>query len=271
MPSTSSRTSLAELMQSAAHDNRCNELQQLLAQWASPDLKPLEPALCAALRQGHVEAANLLLHRGCLCYFAATQAALAGGHIPIFECMLQNGWDINFSLDHRGDALICALLFKETPDLARWLLAHGADPNWNPRSDPVVSSALEAACSRPEVPPEIVSLLLKRGAIGPAAMLVAASSGNVEALRVLLDEASALFDINAIPVAVNPDWEGKPDWGTPLHSAAARGELACITLLLGRGATRDIRNASGRTPRQTAQHFGQLACVGALKDPEALM
>lgn len=269
MPSTWFPGSLAVSIQRAAHDNQFNELKQLLEQWTSPGVEPLEPALCAALRQGNVEAANLLLHRGCHCYFAATQAALAGGHIPIFECMLQHGWDINFSLDHRGDALICALLFNETLDLARWLLAHGADPNWNPRSDPVVSSALEAACSRPEVPPEIVSLLLQRGAEGPTAMLVAASSGNVEALRVLLDEASELFDVNAIPVAVNTDWEQEADWGTPLHSAAARGELACITLLLARRARKDIKNASGRTPRQTAEHFGHLACIEALKDTEA--
>lgn len=269
MPSTCSSTSLADSIKFTARDNQCIELQQLLDQWDYPDLEPLEPALCAALRQGHVEAANLLLHRGCHCYFAATQAALAGGHITIFECMLQHGWDINFSLDHRGDALICALLFKETPDLARWLLAKGADPNWNPRSDPVVSSALEAACSRPEVPPEIVSLLLRRGAIGPNAMMVAASSGNFEALRVLLDEASDLFDVNAIPVAVNLDWERDAGWGSPLHSAAARGELACITLLLERGARKDMQNASGLTPRQIAEHFGHLACVEALKHTEA--
>lgn len=271
MPSTSSPRSLADSIQSAAHENQCDELQQLLDQWESPDLEPLQPALCAALRQGHVDAANLLLHSKCQCYFAATEAALAGGHIPIFECMLQHGWDINYSLDHRGDVLICALLFKDTPDLARWLLAHGADPNWNPRSHPVVSSALEAACWRPSIPPEIVSLLLRRGAVGPSAMLVAASSGNTEALRVLLDEAAELFDIDAIPAAENPDWEREEDWGTPLHAAAAKGELPCITLLLERGARRDIRNASGRTPRQTAEHFEHLACAEALKEAKAPM
>lgn len=163
----------------------------------------------------------------------------------MFECMLQHGWDVNESLDHRGDALICALLFKETPDLARWLLAHRADPNSNPRSDPVVSSALEAACSRPSTPPEMVSLLLRHGAVGPYAMLVAAWNSSVEPLRVLLDEAGELFDIDAISAAVNPDWERCEEWGTPLHAAAAKGDLPYITLLLERGARRDIRNASG--------------------------
>lgn len=270
MYSTSAPKSLADSIQRTAASNQCDELKQLLEQWESPDLDLLDPALCAALRQGHVDAANLLLHRGCQCYFTATEAALAGGHIPVFECMLEHGWDINYSLDHRGDSLICALLFKETPDLARWLLAHGADPNWNPRSHPVVSSALEAACSRPDLPSEIVSVLLQRGAMGPTAMLVAATNGNVEALRVLLDEASDLFDVDAIPVAVNPDWEREEDWGTALHTAAARGQLACIEFLLGRGARKDIRNALGRTPRQTAEHFGHLACAEALKEAKTL-
>lgn len=271
MPSTSPPKSLADSIQSAAHDNQCDELQQLLDQWESPDLEPLQPALCAALRQGHVDAANLLLDRGCYCYCKATEAALAGGHITIFECMLQHGWDINFSLDHRGDVLICALLFKDKPDLARWLLAHGADPNCNPRSHPTVSSALEAACSRPETPPEIISLLLRHGAVGPYAMMVAAQRGNVVGLRVLLDEAGELFDIDAIPEPENPDWETDEAWGTPLHSAAASGELPCITLLLERGARRDVRNAAGLTPRQTAEHYGHLACAEALKEAEAPM
>lgn len=87
----------------------------------------------------------------------------------------------------------------------------------------------------------------------------------------LLDEAGELFDIDAIPAAVNPDWERGEEWGTPLHAAAAKGDLPCITLLLERGARRDVRNASGLTPRQTAEHFGHLECAEALKEAEAPM
>ncbi|KAK7743242.1 hypothetical protein SLS53_004327 [Cytospora paraplurivora] len=271
MPSTSPRRSLADSIKSAAYNNQYDKLQQLLAQWKSSDLEPLQPALCAALQQGHVDTANLLLDRGCQCHWKATEAAMRGGHIPIFECMLQHGWNINYSLDHRGDTLILALLFQNTPDLARWLLDHGADPNENPRSHPIVSSALEAACSTPSNPAEIISLLLRRGAMGPLAMLVAAWNSNVVALRVLLDEAGELFKIDAIPVASDPEWEGNEEWGTPLHGAAAMGELPCITFLLERGARTDIRNACGRTPRQTAEHFGHLACVEALKEAEEPM
>lgn len=67
-------------------------------------------------------------------------------------------------------------------------------------------------------------------------MLVAAWNGNVEALRVLLDEGGGVFEIDEIPEAEDPDWALKEDWGTALHGAAARDEMACVAFLLSRGA-----------------------------------
>lgn len=176
MASNESTSSLVQSITSAAKENKVEDLQYLLGDWDSPDPEPLQTALNAALRRGHAGPANLLRERGCYCGFRETQAALIGGRkIEIFECMLQHGWDVNYSLDHRGDASVCSLLFAATPDLPRWLLEHGADPNENPRSDPVCSTALEAACSRPSMPAaDTVSLLLKHGARGELAMLVAA-------------------------------------------------------------------------------------------------
>lgn len=266
MSSNESLDSLAETIKYAARENKVEELQSLLGKWESPDRKPLQRALNAALRQGHVGPAKLLLDRGCYCSFHETEAALKGGHkIAIFECMLQHGWDVNFSLDHRGDALICSLLFAPTPDLPRWLLEHGADPNANPRSAPTCSTALETACSRPSLPADIISLLLKHGAMGSLALLVAAWNGNVEALRVLLDEGQELFGIDVIPEAGNPDWALGKGWGTALHGAAAKGEVECVKFLLCRGARTDIRNGAGLTPEQTAEHFEHKECADALR------
>ncbi|KAG8164391.1 hypothetical protein KVR01_006309 [Diaporthe batatas] len=263
MSSNEPPNSLAESITRAAREDRVQDLQSLLEKWESPDRAPLQRALSAALQHGHVGPADLLLDRGCHCGFRETQAALKGGHkVAVFECMLRHGWDIDFSLDHRGDALVCSLLFAATPDLPRWLLEHGADPNANPRSDPVCSTALEAACSRPSIiPADIVSLLLERGAVGSLAGLVAAWNGNVEALRVLLDEGGEVFGIDAIPEAENPDWALKEEWGTPLHGAAAKGEVACVEFLLSRGARTDIRNGAGLTPEQTAEYFEHKECL----------
>ncbi|KAL1857082.1 hypothetical protein Daus18300_010425 [Diaporthe australafricana] len=265
MSSNESLNSLAESITSAARENKIEDLQSLLEKWESPDLKPLQKALIAALRQGHVGPANLLLDRGCRCSFHETRAALHGCHIAIFECMLQHGWDVDFSLDYQGDALTCSLLFAPTPDLPRWLLEHGADPNANPRSDPVCSTALEAACSRPSIPADVVSLLLKHGAVGDLALVVAAWHGNVEALRVLLDEGGEAFGIDVIPQAEDPDWARQEGWGTALHGAAAKGEMACVEFLLRRGARTDVRNGAGLTPEQTAEHFEHKECADALR------
>lgn len=179
--------------------------------------------------------------------------------------MLQHGWDVNFSLDHRGDALVCSLLFAATPDLPRWLLEHGADPNENPRSDLLCSTALEAACTRPSLPADIVRLLLQHQARGDLTMLVAAWNGNVEALRVLLDEGGDEFDIDAIPEAENPDWALKEGWGTALHAAAAKGEMGCVAFLLSRSARTGIRNGAGLTPEQIAERFQQHECAHVIK------
>lgn len=261
-----SLNSLAETITTAARENKVEDLQDLLGKWESPDREPLQRALNAALKRGHLGPVNLLLDHGCYCSFHETEAALQGGHkIEIFECMLQHGWDVNFSLDHRGDALICSLLFAATPDLPQWLLEHGADPNANPRSDPVCSTALEAACYRPGTPADIISLLLRHGATGSLAMLVAAWNGNVEALRVLLNQGGEMFGIDVIPEAGNPDWAMGEDWGTALHGAAAKGKMACVEFLLSRGARTDIRNGAGLTAEQTAEHFEHKECADALR------
>lgn len=266
MPLNESLNSLAEAITSAARENKVEDLQDLLGKWESPDREPLQRALNAALKRGHVGPANLLLDHGCYCRFRETQSALEGGQkIEIFECMLQHGWDVNFSLDHRGDALICSLLFAATSDLPRWLLEHGADPNANPRSDPVCSTALEAACYRPSTSADIISLLLRHGATGSLAMLVAAWNGNLEALRVLMDEGGEVFGIDAIPEAENPDWGLEKEWGTALHGAAGRGKIACVEFLLSRGARTDVRNGAGLTAEQTAEHFGHKECADALR------
>lgn len=264
MASAPTTQALANAIKSAAEQNNTKDLQHLLDRWqaraADPDL--LEPALSAALSRGHADAADLLLAAGCECGRAATEAAAAGLHVPSLECLLRHGWDVNYSLDHRGDALILALaLGAHAP--ARWLLAHGADPNRNVRSAPLSGTALEAACAA-GCPADLVGLLVRRGADvrGSVAALAAAWEGHVEALRVLLDEGGA--DINGIPGAAGEEWEAEEYWGTMLHAAAAKGRVESVRFLLARGAKTNIRNRAGRTPKETAEHFGHSECVALL-------
>lgn len=258
-----SNLSLAEDIKSAVEQDRFTDLEVLLSNWSSPDLNPLQPALCTALTKGYINAIDLLLKRGCECGFDATTAALRGGHIPAFKCMVKYNWDINYSLDHRGDALICALKFHP-PQLARWLLKHGADPNANLGSDPLAGTALEAACAA-RCPTEIISLLIYKGADikGSIAILVAAWTGYSEALSILLDSGA---DIDIIPIASSSDLLLEGYWGTALHGAAAKGQAETVRFLLTKGARKDIRNNAGRTAMETAEYFGQVECASILND-----
>jgi len=45
---------------------------------------------------------------------------------------------------------------------------------------------------------------------------------------------------------------------TPLHWAAARGWVKCVAILLAAGASPGAVDASGRTPAQLAEEFGQV-------------
>ncbi|XP_021248719.1 ankyrin repeat domain-containing protein 66 [Numida meleagris] len=63
------------------------------------------------------------------------------------------------------------------------------------------------------------------------------------------------------------------DWGdwTPLHWAAARGHVAMLRLLLGRGARPCLRNAAGWTPAHCAAEAGRLAALRTLHAVHAPM
>jgi hypothetical protein len=126
----------------------------------------------------------------------------------------------------------------------------------------VCSTALEASCSWPgPISADMVSLLRTHGAGASLAPLVAAWDGNVEALRVALDEVGGeLCGIGAIPEVYNPDCARKEDWGTALHGVAAKGEMACVGFPLSGGARTDTQNGARLTPDRSAEHFGQRMC-----------
>lgn len=64
MSSSTTNEFLLEAIKLAVEQNKTTELEALLDDWKSADLDPLQPALFAALKQGHIDAIELLLSRG---------------------------------------------------------------------------------------------------------------------------------------------------------------------------------------------------------------
>lgn len=127
------------------------------------------------------------------------------------------------------------------------LCARGADPN----------AAMPAAIAHGEW--QAVEALLANGA--GVSLFVAAALGRLDEARDLLPEASGderhlafafacqfgrpeivrlLLDAGEDPNRFNP--AGAHGHSTPLHQAVLRGEVACVKLLLERGARSDLRD-----------------------------
>lgn len=146
--------------------------------------------------------------------------------------------------------------------LVKYLLENGADPNANLRGE--IQSALEVAASSSGL--DTIDALIKSGATvkGRSALLVAAREGREDIVNTLLDAGA---EVNATPdnEDVYDNMEQMDDWGTALHAAAGSGQNNIVSLLLERGARKDVRNAKGLVPGQVAEMKGHLNCVELLR------
>lgn len=197
--------------------------------------------------------------------------AASKGCIPIFELMLEQRWDVNEDLGMLGDALTIALRDLTMPrrhDAARWLLQHGAKPDRlfmtdsgnGVKLDQCRGSSLVLACSQLDTPPDIIRLLLAKGALvnGTGALHAAARENNVMAMDILVNEGRADVDRLQHGAAIYQY--------TALHRAAAAGSVESVRFLLEHGARKDLRNSLCHTARDAAQFRGHLECVAALED-----
>lgn len=81
----------------------------------------------------------------------------------------------------------------------------------------------------------------------------------------MLQDGAGAALMDAVPASLQYDIVLDTDyWGTPLHGAAAKGNVKCVELLLAKGANKEIRNGAGRTPKQTAEKLGHSECARLL-------
>ncbi|KAK7959639.1 uncharacterized protein PG986_004493 [Apiospora aurea] len=177
-----------------------------------------------------------------------------------FEQLLEKNWDINSCLGYSGDALSLAVGANKLP-LVKYLLDHGADPNRNLRGD--TYSALELAAVV-DAQLGIFTALVDHGAEvqDRSVMLIAARTGRVDVLEHIHRKVDDPLLIDAVPdnVDVYDNARKKTDFGTPLHGAAGNGQTETVEWLLKQGASSDIKNDSGLTPKEVAAKGGHVKC-----------
>ena len=136
----------------------------------------------------------------------------------------------------------------------RWFLTHGADPN-APAGEWDVTPL---SCAVAQAPVSTVKLLFEHGGSTAYGQLMNFASNRTDSegvpiMQYLLNRGASINDTL---------WENRPDlmhWAmvgasTPLHGAAAAGNVEAVRFLLEHGADRTKRSVrSGKLPIDVAQ------------------
>ena len=183
----------------------------------------------------------------------ALMVAASNGELALVRKLLASGAVVDQKNNGRGTALMFAAQYGRR-EVARLLLEHGAGLNLQGAKG---FTALSIAVLKGHL--ELVRLLLDRGADtavtdmhGWTPLMRAVHAGDVRMTRVLL--------------SVGDNQAGKAGalGITPLHLAAAGGDLELVSLLLEHGASAAVTSEDGRTPVDVAAGAGHDAVVRLL-------
>ncbi|KAF8063397.1 ankyrin repeat-containing domain protein [Lyophyllum atratum] len=236
------------------------KIKELLEEWASSgsaSSPPLNELLSTASQNGYAHVVSYLLERGASVDVDVIVSAFATANVDVFQAFVDGGFDINTNLGHIGDLLILSL---RNPDLLKWVLAQGANPNLHHTG---MRSALDLAVINSSA--EAAQLLIQHGANvkNTNALKAAAWYGNLDMITLLL-EAGA--DVNEIPDYEQMLRSEREDGlGTALHEAAEGGQKEAVELLLERGADPSLKNSVGKTALDIAKEKQQVAVIEVLE------
>ncbi|KAI9784927.1 MAG: hypothetical protein M1816_000563 [Peltula sp. TS41687] len=261
-------TFIAEFIAACSTNNDdLSKVRSMLQAWRTsgnpsgpPQQQPMlsfQPALHAAARNGNTQVVSYLLEEGCEVDPRTVVAASSANSIPVFQTLLDHGYDINLCLGHIGDALSLAVGSDKTP-LVEWHLLHGADPNLNLRGE--THTALELGSIHASIP--TLSLLLSHGAEmrNSSALKLAAYYGRTDVVGFLLDHGAQIGDDDRID-----DNEREQGSGNALHAAAEQGQMETVRLLLERGADGRTKDSKMRTPGEVALEKGHKELADMLR------
>jgi len=262
----------------------------------------LNEAVASAARHGYSLVVKYLLDRGADTRSQTSQEALvhaaAEGHLSTVQVLLAAGVSSNseFKMEWRpveGQSCLWAAVDRENVEVARLLLAFGADPNTQYIGRSVLITSITKANE------DLFDLLLEKGAstaiIQPKraqydtlALPVhyAASAGNMHILHRLLEAGleadsaliadgwTALFHAakagheEVLRMLINnyrADVHRRVNKGTvAIHTAAYHNHGKCIEVFLDAGLDVNVRGRAGRTSLHWAAQEGSIDAVRVL-------
>ena len=152
-------------------------------------------------------------------------------------------------LDQVSDALYIACRTNQA-EAARWLLDHGADPNWRGYCGATCLAWAEFADNA-----ELASLLRERG--GSDELVDDEFRATPRAFGVIVPAAWGFPRRLWLRLSREPSLaNARSELGTPLHAAAFNGQVLAAQVLLGFGADKTSLSADGWTPAQVAERRG---------------
>ena len=239
----------------------------LLSKGALVDLEHdmYPPALYVAAEAGHAGLIPKLLSSGAdpEAQFRGKPplyAAVKEGHLAAAKQLLDSGANANHAVSHydRRITILDAAVEQGNDGILRLLIDFGADVNTVSESINWSVPPLHRATEDGHL--STVRILLEHGAncnwqgtdsMGYNASHIAAR-GHPNILRLLCDEYRADLSLRM------------SNGSLPLHSAAWKGSVECIEILLARNQDIDARNNLGKTPLHFAAEQGHFDAVEAL-------
>lgn len=227
----------------------------------------LNHGLRASIIYKQLPIARFLLSRGATITPSVAMAAVRGECVPVFELLVEHGWDVNGSV-MGGQTALSALVKNEA--LLGWLLEHGADPNLGPPVDhrpdsaPVSNSGSALNCAASVATPEVFDLLLQHGAkienSQPLHMAAASQedSGRIPMMEYLIGKG---VDVNGSDEA-----RGLQAVGPPLFYAISQGQVEKARWLLRHGADPRVDGRGGVTALQMSEQTGMDEVVRLVKE-----
>lgn len=218
----------------------------------------LERALTAAAENGQAAVVSTLLA------FATQQGVdasgfitrwtvnkiIKGGHAAVFKALVSADPNVaNFPLGFGRYPLEEAVRLGQA-DVVVTLLELGAAPSHPVQAKPCFSLLSLAGINRG---PRMTKLLLEHGlrVAHSGALHTAARWGRLDTMRLLIEHGADLEE-------TRPGWS---NW-TPMHFAAARGEVEAMKLLEQSGASCDLKDAKGKTPAQLLEEHKNAEVAG---------